>query len=45
MLIIGLAVVGAARLFGAAATSSGELIAVRAAMGLGAARRSPRHCH
>ena len=41
MLIAGLAVFGTASLIGAAATSSGELIAVRAVMGLGAAVAFP----
>jgi EmrB/QacA subfamily drug resistance transporter len=41
MLIVGLAVFGTASLIGAAATNSGELIAVRAVMGLGAALAFP----
>lgn len=41
MLIVGLAVFGTASLIGAAASSSGELIAVRAVMGLGAALAFP----
>jgi EmrB/QacA subfamily drug resistance transporter len=41
MLIIGLAVFGTTSLIGAAASSSGELIAVRAVMGLGAALAFP----
>ncbi len=41
MLIVGLAVFGTASLVGAAATSSGQLIGVRAVMGLGAALAFP----
>ena len=41
MLIAGMAVFGTASLIGAAATSSGELIAARAVMGLGAALAFP----
>ena len=41
MLIVGLAVFGTASLIGAAATNSGELITVRAVMGLGAALAFP----
>lgn len=41
MLIVGLAVFGTASLTGALATSSGELIAIRAVMGLGAALAFP----
>jgi EmrB/QacA subfamily drug resistance transporter len=41
MLIVGLAVFGTGSLIGSAATSTGELIAVRAVMGLGAALAFP----
>ncbi len=41
MLVVGLAVFGTASLIGAAATSSGELITIRAVMGLGAALAFP----